>query len=306
VSRPASVNAAGAALTPRIPPPDDAASVQVAAEGSPVDQIAIYGKGGIGKSAIATNLTAHYAKGGARVLHVGCDPKVDSAIRLLAGRPLVTVVDQAGDGLEDIPFASIVNRGRLGIDCIEAGGPEPGTGCAGRGVARAIEVIGESGVLERGGYDTVVFDVLGDVVCGGFAAPLRLGFARKVVIVISEQPMSLFAANNITKAVHRYACNGVALAGLVANSVVETTDRDLLARFAEALGTRILAYVPRDPALPAAENRRFTVTEEAPGSPAALALGALAEELRTIDPERLPLPRTLSEDDFFRFVQGAV
>lgn len=270
-----------------------------------MDQIAIYGKGGIGKSAISTNLTAHYALRGARVLHVGCDPKVDSAFRLLADRRLVTVVDQSGEGVEELPFSAIVNRGRLGIDCVEAGGPEPGTGCAGRGVARAIEVIGESGVLERGAYDVAVFDVLGDVVCGGFAAPLRLGFARKVVIVVSEQPMSLFAANNITRAVHRYASNGVALAGLVANSVTGTTDRGLLERFAEALGTRILAHVPRDPALPAAENRRFTVREEAPGSPAALAIAALAEELRTIDPAGLPLPRTLSEDDFFRFVQGA-
>jgi len=273
--------------------------------GRHLDQIAIYGKGGIGKSAIATNLTARYALAGERVLHVGCDPKVDSAVRLLDDRRLVTVMDLSGDGSADVPFSAIVNRGRHGVDCVEAGGPEPGTGCAGRGVARTIEIIGESGVLERDAYDTVVFDVLGDVVCGGFASPLRLGFARKVVIVISDQPMSLFAANNITKAIHRYAANGVALAGLVANSMSETTNRDLLVRFAAALGTRILAFVPRDPALPDAENRRFTVTEAAPDSPAARAIAGLAETLRALDVTSLPLPRTLSEDDFFKFVQGA-
>ncbi len=272
------------------------------ASGEYVDQIAIYGKGGIGKSAVATNLSAHYALRGERVLHIGCDPKVDSAVRLLDGNRLVTVMDFAGD--MDVPFASIVNRGRLGVDCVEAGGPEPGTGCAGRGVARTIEMIGESGVLERDTYDVAVFDVLGDVVCGGFASPLRLGFARKVVIVISEQPMSLFAANNITRAIHRYASNGVALAGLVANSVTDATDRDQLLRFAQALGTRLLAFVPRDPAVPDAENRHHTVAEIAPDSPAARALAALAQELRTLDPAKQPLPTTLSETAFFDFVRG--
>jgi nitrogenase iron protein NifH len=270
-----------------------------------LDQIAIYGKGGIGKSVVATNLSARYALAGERVLHVGCDPKVDSAVRLLDGKRLVTVMDLTGDGAEDVPFAAIVNRGRHGVDCIEAGGPEPGTGCAGRGVARTIEIIGESGALENGNYDVAVFDVLGDVVCGGFASPLRLGFARKVVIVISDQPMSWFAANNITRAIHRYASNGVALAGIVANSMTESSNRDLLTRFATALNTRILAFLPKDPAVPDAENHRHTVSEYQPASPAAQALAALAAEVRTIDPLKQPLPRTLSEDEFFRFVQGA-
>jgi nitrogenase iron protein NifH len=270
-----------------------------------LELIAVYGKGGIGKSVIATNLSARYALAGERVLHVGCDPKVDSAVRLLDGKRLVTVMDLTGDGAEDVAFASVVNRGRHGIDCVEAGGPEPGTGCAGRGVARAIELIGESSALETGAYDVAVFDVLGDVVCGGFASPLRLGFARKVVIVVSDQPMSWFAANNITRAIHRYAENGVALAGLVANSMLETSRRDVLLRFAEALDTRILAFLPRDPAVPEAENRRHTVSEDAPGSPAAVGLAALAADLRALDPAKLPLPRTLSEDEFFRFVQGS-
>lgn len=270
-----------------------------------VDQIAVYGKGGIGKSVVATNLTARYALAGSRVLHVGCDPKVDSAVRLLESRKLVTVMDVAGDGQEDVPLSAVLNRGRHHVDCIEAGGPEPGTGCAGRGVARTIEILGESGALEAGQYDVAVFDVLGDVVCGGFASPLRLGFARKVLIVVSEQPMSLFAANNITRAIHRYAENGASLVGLVANSVSETTDRGMLERFAAALDTRVLAFVPRDPAIPAAENVRHTVTETAPESPAARALAEVARLVRECDPARQPLPRTLSEDEFFAFVQGA-
>jgi len=253
---------------------------------------------------VATNLSAIYAVAGRKVLHVGCDPKVDSAVRLLDTGRLGTVMDLAGDGAEVVPISSIINRGRHGVDCIEAGGPEPGTGCAGRGVARAIEILGESGVLAGGSYDVAVFDVLGDVVCGGFASPLRLGFARKVVIVVSDQPMSLFAANNITRAIHRYSSNGVVLAGIVANSMTDGSRRDVLERFAGALGTRILAFVPRDPAVMDAEKRRHTVTEWAPDAPAARALGTLARDILELDTAAQALPRTLSDDEFFEFLQG--
>jgi nitrogenase iron protein NifH len=269
-----------------------------------VEQIAIYGKGGIGKSVVATNLSAHFAMSGRRVLHVGCDPKRDSALRLLDGSRLATVMDLVGQDPDSLSMATIVNRGRHDVDCVEAGGPEPGTGCAGRGVARTIEFLGEQGVLEDGVYDVAIFDVLGDVVCGGFAAPLRLGFARKVFIVVSEQPMSLFAANNITRAIRRYAPNGVALGGLIANSCVPETDRDLLTRFAARLGTRVAQFLPRDPAVIAAEKERRTVVEWAPDSELAAGVRTLAEEILSLDADAIPLPTTMTDDEFFTFLQG--
>jgi len=200
--------------------------------------------------------------------------------------------------------ATFINRGRHGLDCVEAGGPDPGTGCAGRGVARTIEFLDEQGVLSNGVYDVVVFDVLGDVVCGGFAAPLRLGFARKVYIVVSEQPMSLYAANNITRAVRRYAANGVVLGGIIANSVLPDTDRDLLSRFADRLGTRIATFLPRDLDVIAAEKNRKTVVEWAPEAVFATSVKKLAAEALILDPATVPEPKTMTDDEFFTFLQG--
>ena len=267
-----------------------------------MQQIAIYGKGGIGKSVVATNLSAHFGIQGKRVLHVGCDPKRDSALRLMNGSRLSTVMDLVGEDPDAIAVPSIINRGRHNIDCVEAGGPEPGTGCAGRGVARTIELLGEHAVLERGTYDVVIFDVLGDVVCGGFAAPLRLGFARKVVIVVSDQPMSLFAANNITRAVRRYAPNGVALAGIVANMCTADSDRRLLERFAVRLGTRVLAFLERNQTVIDAEKQRRTVIEWAPESPLAGTFRSLGEEILAFDADSAPEPVTMTDNEFFAFL----
>jgi nitrogenase iron protein NifH len=267
-----------------------------------LQQIAIYGKGGIGKSVVATNLSAHFGIQGRRVLHVGCDPKCDSALRLMNGSRVATVMDLASADPDAISIAAIINRGRHNVDCVEAGGPEPGTGCAGRGVARTIELLGEHAVLENGAYDVAVFDVLGDVVCGGFAAPLRLGFARKVVIVVSDQPMSLFAANNITRAVRRYGPNGVALTGIVANMRTADSDSDLVRRFAARLGTRILAFLDRNQTVVEAEKKRRTVIEWAPESPLASTLRSLGEEILAFDADSAPVPSTMTDDEFFAFL----
>jgi nitrogenase iron protein NifH len=270
-----------------------------------VETIAIYGKGGIGKSVVATNLSVCFALAGRRVLHVGCDPKRDSAIRLMNGARLATVMDLIGQDPDSLSVAAIINRGRHGLDCVEAGGPEPGVGCAGRGVARTIEFLDEQGVLAHGAYDLAIFDVLGDVVCGGFAAPLRLGFARKVFIVVSEQPMSLFAANNITRAVRRYAPNGVTLGGIIANSCTPQTDRGLLDRFAARLNTRVVEFLPRDPLVMEAEKQRLTVIEHAPDSELAARLRTVAEEVIRFDPDAAALPATMTDDEFFAFLQEA-
>lgn len=267
------------------------------------ERIAVYGKGGIGKSVVATTLSAVYAMGGRRVLHVGCDPKHDSAVRLLDGNKSVrTVLDVLGDD-PTASTADILNRGRHGIDCCEAGGPPAGLGCGGRGVARTIEHLDELGLLRSGDYDIAIFDVLGDVVCGGFAAPLRDGFAEKVVIVVSEEPMALYAANNIARAVETYKRNGVALAGLVLNQRARDADLGLVERFCAKLGTRVLASIQRDQGIIEAERQGRTIVEHAPDSAAARALAGLADRIVGLSAAELPLPQPLGDDGFFEFIR---
>jgi len=183
-------------------------------------RFAFYGKGGIGKSTISASVSFALAKRGQRVLHVGCDPKHDSSLVLLEDpAKLKTVVDlQFGRG-DELTRDDLVMAGTAGIHCVESGGPTPGQGCGGRAVARAFDLFERIGLEDPATYDVAVYDVLGDVVCGGFAAPLRRGFAQKVVIVASDEPMALFAANNIARAVVTYGANGAVLAGMVANRV---------------------------------------------------------------------------------------
>ncbi len=269
-----------------------------------METIAVYGKGGIGKSVVATNLSVHYAQAGLRVLHVGCDPKHDSAIRLLESPTNIrTVLEVLSDNPEDPPPEDILTLGRYGIACCEAGGPPPGVGCGGRGVARVIETLDEMQLLQSGQYDVAIFDVLGDVVCGGFAAPLREGFARKVVIVVSEEPMALFAANNITRAVDIYKENGVRLAGLVVNLRSNQAPRGPLQAFAERLGTTILGVLERDPRIIEGEKVQRTILEYAPEAPAAQVMRSVGEALRVLDPESLPLPTPMTDDEFFNFMR---
>ena len=170
-------------------------------------------------------------------------------------------------------------------------------------MARTLELLEELDALEAGAYDVVVFDVLGDVVCGGFAAPLRRGFAEKVVIVVSEEPMAMFAANNIARAINTYQRNGVKLAGFVANLKSEQADVGLLERFAASVSTRLLAIIPRDPSILAAERHGQTVIEHAPESPAALALRSLADALGPQPAAQVAQPTPLNDDDFFAFLR---
>jgi len=269
-----------------------------------MQKIAIYGKGGIGKSMIATGLSASFALRDLKVLHIGCDPKHDSAVRLLdEGEDVPTVLDVLKGRTNQVRRDEIVARARLGIDCCESGGPTPGLGCAGRGVARTLEYFDEIELFDEDEYDMVVFDVLGDVVCGGFAAPLRAGFAEKVYIVTSEEPMALYAANNISKAVVNYATNGVVLGGLIANLKSNEADREILEVFAELINTRIVAYMPRDERIIAAEKQRKTIVEAVPDSEAAQTLRSLADFILAQESQGVPLPTPLDDAAFFRFAK---
>ncbi|MDR3321283.1 MAG: nitrogenase iron protein [Synergistaceae bacterium] len=224
-------------------------------------QIAIYGKGGIGKSTTTQNLTAGLAESGKRVMVVGCDPKADSTRLLLGGLAQRTVLDTLRDQGEDISLDLIMKEGYKHTKCVESGGPEPGVGCAGRGIITAI------GLLERlGAYtkdlDYVFYDVLGDVVCGGFAMPIREGKAKEIYIVASGEMMALYAANNIARGIERYATQGVVrLGGIICNSRNVDRENDLLRAFAKELGTDLIYFIPRDNIVQRAEIRKKTVIE---------------------------------------------
>lgn len=257
--------------------------------------LAVYGKGGSGKSTIAAALSSCFAAAGHRVLHFGCDPKSDSSRLLVGEGPITTVIGSAAGNR-----GSFLMSGTRGITCLESGGPEPGVGCAGRGITRAFEVIEARGV-RLGDFDVVVYDVLGDVVCGGFAAPLRSGHARHVLVVASGTGMSLFAANNIMKAVRRFGRNGVFLAGLVGNYHMGETFRSRLAAFARATGTELLAELTHDPDIQRAEERLTTVYDFAGQGRSARIIGELGRRLLALGEP--PPPEPLTPDAFDSFVR---
>lgn len=255
-------------------------------------QIAIYGKGGIGKSTTTQNLTAGLAEAGKNVLVVGCDPKADSTRLLLGGLAQRTVLDTLREEGEDIEISDILKDGFKGTRCVESGGPEPGVGCAGRGIITSI------GYLERlGAYtddlDYVFYDVLGDVVCGGFAMPIREGKAKEIYIVASGEMMSLYAANNISKSIAKYATQGgVRLGGIICNSRNVDRELDLLKAFAKELGTQLIHFVPRDNIVQRAEIRKKTVIEFDPESAQANEYRQLAKAIENNKNFVIPTPMT--------------
>jgi nitrogenase iron protein NifH len=227
----------------------------------PIRQIAIYGKGGIGKSTTTQNLTAGLAELGRKVMVVGCDPKADSTRLLLGGLAQKTVLDTLRDNGDDVELSEIMRTGFGGTRCVESGGPEPGVGCAGRGIITSIGLLEQLGAYTED-LDYVFYDVLGDVVCGGFAMPIREGKAKEIYIVASGEMMSLYAANNISKGIKRYANQGgVRLGGIICNSRNVDRELDLLRAFSKELGTKLIYFVPRDNIVQHAEIRRKTVIE---------------------------------------------
>ena len=261
-------------------------------------QIAIYGKGGIGKSTIASNLCMAFREMDLQVMQVGCDPKRDSTRILTGGRLIPTVLEiyrehlRMGRDEYAISLKEIVFKGSRGVYCVESGGPEPGVGCAGRGVLTAIRILRDLGAFKTYGVDVVIYDVLGDVVCGGFAQPIRQGFAREIYLLSSGTFMSIYAANNIAKGVRRLARRGrTGLGGVICNSGGdERFERGVLSDFAERLGSKLIRVIPRSPAIQACEVENRTVLEHSPNSEEAKAFRELAQEIMNNDPPVIPTP----------------
>jgi len=257
----------------------------------------VYGKGGIGKSTVVSNISAALAEDDDRtVMVMGCDPKADTT-RNLFGKRIPTVLDAFRDkGPENMRLDEIIFKGFNGVYCAESGGPEPGVGCAGRGVLTAADMLSRLGVFEKLKPDVVIYDVLGDVVCGGFAMPLRRGLADDVYIVTTCDPMAIYAANNICKGIKRFADRGqVFLGGIIYNGRSAVDEPSIVENFAERLGTKLVGRLPMSDLIPRAEIRRKTVIEYAPDSEVADRFRKLG--LAVLENEDRAVPEPLSDDE---------
>lgn len=257
-------------------------------------QVAIYGKGGIGKSTTTQNLTVGLGEMGKKVMIVGCDPKADSTRLVLGGLAQKSVLDTLREEGEEVELENILKIGKFGIRCVESGGPEPGVGCAGRGIITSINMLESLGAYTED-LDYVFYDVLGDVVCGGFAMPIREGKAQEIYIVASGELMALYAANNISKGIQRYATTGgCRLGGIICNSRKVDHEQELLENFAQELGSQLIYFVPRDNLVQRAEINKKTVIDFAPDEPQADAYRGLA---RAIDGnDMFVIPKPMSQD----------
>ncbi len=260
-------------------------------------QCAIYGKGGIGKSTTTQNLVAALAEQGQKVMIVGCDPKADSTRLILHAKAQNSIMQMAADAgsVEDLELEDVLKVGYKDIKCVESGGPEPGVGCAGRGVITAINFLEEEGAYDED-LDFVFYDVLGDVVCGGFAMPIRENKAQEIYIVCSGEMMAMYAANNIAKGIVKYAnSGGVRLAGLICNSRQTAREDELIEELARKLGTQMIHFVPRDNVVQRAEIRRMTVIEYEPSAKQADEYRSLATKIVNNKNLVIPTPITMDE-----------
>ncbi|GAB6966726.1 nitrogenase iron protein [Komagataeibacter kakiaceti JCM 25156] len=264
---------------------------------SKLRQIAFYGKGGIGKSTTSQNTLAALVEMGQKILIVGCDPKADSTRLILNAKAQDTVLSLAAEAgsVEDLELEDVLKLGYKGIKCVESGGPEPGVGCAGRGVITSINFLEENGAYDD--VDYVSYDVLGDVVCGGFAMPIRENKAQEIYIVMSGEMMALYAANNIAKGILKYAhSGGVRLGGLICNERQTDREYDLADALAKRLNSKLVHFVPRDNIVQHAELRRQTVIQYAPDSKQAAEYRTLAEKVHANSGQgTVPTPITMEE-----------
>lgn len=239
-------------------------------------RIAVYGKGGIGKSTTVSNVAAAFAEKGMKVMQIGCDPKADSTILLRHGKEASTVLDLYNKKRQDLKLEDMVQIGYGGVVCVEAGGPAPGLGCAGRGIITALEKLQETGAYETYKPDIVFYDVLGDVVCGGFSMPMRKGYADKVFIITSGENMAIHAGANIAMAVENFRNRGYAsLGGIILNRRNVPREEEKVQELAEDFHTKVIGTLSRSELVQEAEVLGKTLLEVYPDS-------EMAEEYRTL------------------------
>ncbi|MBR3041898.1 MAG: AAA family ATPase [Eubacterium sp.] len=243
-------------------------------------KFAIYGKGGIGKSTLSSNLSAAFVKCGLKVMQIGCDPKADSTSLLCPKEKVTTVLDLVRSG-KPFTLQDMVKESTSGVLCVEAGGPVPGLGCAGRGIINALESLEQKGAYDYYKPDIVIYDVLGDVVCGGFTMPMRKGYADKVYIVTSGEKMAIYAAANIAMAVNNFEKRDYAkLGGIILNCRGVENEEENAATLAADFDTEVLATIPRSPLFEKAEAAGKTIVELYPDSDICAKMIALADRIK--------------------------
>lgn len=258
-------------------------------------QIAIYGKGGIGKSTTTSNLSAALSRLGYKVMQFGCDPKSDSTNTLRNGTYIPTVLDTLREK-SAVNAHEVIFEGFNGVYCVEAGGPAPGVGCAGRGIITAVELFKQQRIFEELDLDFVIYDVLGDVVCGGFAVPVREGIAEHVFTVSSADFMSIYAANNLFRGIQKYSnAGGALLGGVIANSINAPYAREIIDDFVSKTKTQVVEYIPRSVTVTQCELQGKTTIEAAPDSEQAKVYFSLAEKIANHHDSRTPEPLGIQE-----------
>jgi nitrogenase iron protein NifH len=258
-------------------------------------QIAIYGKGGIGKSTTTSNISAALSTLGYKVMQFGCDPKSDSTNTLRDGKYIPTVLDTLREK-NVVKAHEVIFEGFNGIHCVEAGGPAPGVGCAGRGIITAVQLFKQQKIFEELDLDYVIYDVLGDVVCGGFAVPIREGIAEHVFTVSSADFMAIYAANNLFKGIKKYSNSGGALlGGVIANSINAPYAKEIIDDFVKQTSTQVVEYVPRSVTVTQSELQGKTTIEAAPKSEQAKIYKTLAEKIANHEESKIPSPLEVSE-----------
>jgi nitrogenase iron protein NifH len=255
-----------------------------------IKQIAVYGKGGIGKSTTTSNLSAALSDMGYKVMQFGCDPKADSTNTLRDGSYIPTVLDLLREK-GTVEARDAIFEGYNGIYCVEAGGPAPGVGCAGRGIITAVQLLKQQKVFDELELDYVIYDVLGDVVCGGFAVPIREGIAEHVFTVSSSDFMAIYAANNLFKGIKQYSKRGGALlGGVIANSITSDYQKAIIDDFVARTKTQVMQYVPRSITVTQSELSGKTTIEGAPDSKQAEIYRELARRVEAHTESDTPQP----------------
>ena len=251
-------------------------------------KIAVYGKGGIGKSTTISNVAAAMAEQGLKVMQIGCDPKADSTVLLRHGKPVETVLDLVRDRKNDFTLDDMVMEGYRGVLCVEAGGPAPGMGCAGRGIIAALEKLKEKGAYETYKPDVVIYDVLGDVVCGGFSMPMRGGYADRVFVLTSGENMAIHAAANIAMAVENFKNRGYAkMGGIILNRRNVKHEEEKVQELCEDIHSRVIGRLSRSETVTDAEELAMTVLEAQPDSEMAAEYSRLAEQIIAVCREEM-------------------